>query len=182
MLLDFSEHSKRYPTLIIEEKQGFYLIETSINVIINQMLEENNVTNKQLIDHFCECLGLKHTYPILTAHSSFIALPKFNRNKCNHSWINVTFLNHLPSLNNRKYTDFMLKENQFICLPISEKYVNNKLDDLNKLISYLYSELMQVNQSSKGLLKGATLYNGDRIKIKDCLNQWSLKRQPKLDD
>ncbi|TPR43675.1 hypothetical protein DY124_05075 [Apilactobacillus micheneri] len=182
MLLDFSEHSKRYSTLIIEEKQGFYLIETSINVIINQMLEENNVTNKQLIDHFCECLGLKHTYPILTAHSSFIALPKFNRNKCNHSWINVTFLNHLPSLNNRKYTDFMLKENQFICLPISEKYVNNKLDDLNKLISYLYSELMQVNQSSKGLLKGATLYNGDRIKIKDCLNQWSLKRQPKLDD
>lgn len=181
MILDFSTHSKRYPTLIIEEHQGFYLIETSINVIINQMLEENNVTNRKLINHFCECLGLKHTYPILTPHSSFIALPKFNRNRCNHSWINSTFLNHLPSLNNRKYTDFLLKENQFICLPISEKYVNNKLDDLNKLKGYLNSELIQLNQCSRVLLKDAPPYDGHRIKIKDCLSQWSLKNNPKED-
>lgn len=182
MLLDFSEHSKHYPTLIIEEGQGFYLIDTSINVMINQMLEENIILNRDLTEHICECIGLKHTYPLITSHSLFIALPKFDRNKCNHSWINVAFLNHLPSLKNQRYTDFKLKENQFICLPISENYVNKKVDDSNQLKNYLKSEFLQVAQYLAILFKDAQLYNGKRVTIKDCLNQWSLKKQPKLDD
>ncbi|WP_105957245.1 competence protein ComK [Apilactobacillus quenuiae] len=182
MLLDFSEHSKRYPTLVIEEDQGFYLIEASINVMINQMLEENTIITRDLVNNICDCIGLKHTYPLITAHSLFIALPKFDRNKCNHSWINVAFLNHLPSLKNHKYTDFLLKDNQFICLPISENYVNNKIDDLNKLKSYFNSEVLQAMPGLQVLIKGAKLYDGSRIKIKDCLNQWHLKNKYKNDE
>ncbi|UQS84953.1 competence protein ComK [Apilactobacillus apisilvae] len=171
MLLDFNEHSKKYPTLVIEKDVGFYLTDISINVIINQNIKQNQFSNQQIIKMFCDSLNLKNTYPLISNNSILIALPKNNRGSCNHSWINPSYLDYFKSAKNKNETEFLLADNQFISLPVTEKYVDNKINDSKKLKNYLKTLLIALNQWGNVNLQDAKLSNEPVIPLKDLIDK-----------
>jgi hypothetical protein len=150
-LIDMQGRSKKYATLVIEDPMNFYLLPDTTTSIINQQLRQEPRLSPCYNLGIAQVLQLRNKYPIITSHASLAPLQKSTKSRT-YSWFNMDNVDYCQLQGFPKAT-FLQTGNHNLLLKTSSSafYMNNKMEDIQKMANYIIDDSRRYNIVSERL-------------------------------
>lgn len=165
MLIDVSNKSKRFATLVIERDINCYLLRDSTTAIINQQMKVECSLRKEVSDGICEVIGLSNKFPIVHSGASLIPLPAKNKSRC-QSWINANIVDYVLDAK-APHSIYLYCADQpvYLKIDISYSYLKHKYEEIYQLQAALLEINRHINYSIKSIQQsiGSNIFSSQHI-------------------
>ncbi len=176
MLIDMSDRSKKFSTLIIEKDNNAYLLRDTTTSLLNTHLAGELHLNECFNNSISANLGLKQKYSYVTSQGSFIPLTAGNKSRT-HSWINVdTVCFSQPYGMHNKVLFFDDNDNLPLALGTTIYYINSKLDEVRRKKDYVIHYYELANRSIDRIRYNNHNSPFCRIRTREFFNENTIKR------
>lgn len=142
MLVDISSKSKKFPTLVIEKENKFYLLKQTTTFLLNRHLRKEQFLHECRNHSVAKYLNVRQKQPFVTSCASFVPLTA-KKNSRTHSWINVDLVSFEQLIGMHKK---VLLNDCTGSLPLAVNttinYLIGKLDDTRRMKEYTLHEFL----------------------------------------
>lgn len=137
LLIDVSDKSKKFATLVVEEGLNFYLVKRTTTALINEQLKRETLFSNHMNRSICEQLGFKHKFPIILSAASLIALPNANKKSRTYSWLNCNLIQCCAPYSSEKISYLSHHQHDtLLIVKASKHYLLNKYAEVRKMQSF----------------------------------------------